>query len=170
MVREIPLTQGKVAVVDDEDLPLLAGYSWVANGRNGAAARIPGGRGRQVKMHRLLLGAPSGSIVDHANGDPYDNRRGNLRLATPAQNAQNQRRRSDNTSGYRGVCFAKNEGKWVARVWADRKFYALGYFDLAEEAAMAYDRAAVRLHGQFARPNFPIGDTVVGTDPTPLAA
>ena len=145
--RHIPLTQGLVTLVDAEDYEALAAYTWYASHMY-AVRRIDG---KQVRMHRILLNAPGGMDVDHINGDKLDNRRENLRLATRAQNTQNQGRRSTNKSGYKGVCRATNRKSWMATITVNRRQKLLGCFSTPEEAHAAYCTAAKELHGEFAR-------------------
>lgn len=90
-------------------------------------------------------------IVDHANRNPLDNRRRNLRFATPSLNTVNRKYR--NKTGFRGV--AENDGKFIARIWVDKKKRYLGNFATAELAALAYDKAAIAAFGEFALLNFP---------------
>lgn len=93
---------------------------------------------------------PKGQI-DHINGIKDDNRIGNLRISTQAQNTKNSRRRVTNTSGFKGIYFDKRNGKWGAQIQSDGVRYFLGLFDTPEEAHAAYCEAAARLHGEFAR-------------------
>jgi hypothetical protein len=106
-------------------------------------------------MHRQILGAPPGQQVDHINGDTLDNRRVNLRLATHGQNQHNRGKYRNNKSGYKGVSWDKAAGKWRAQIKFNNKKYNLGRYHDPIEAALAYDAAAIRLHGAFARLNFP---------------
>ncbi len=151
----IPLTQGKVALIDDEDAH-LADLGWYAHrgARGGWYALRHEGR-RVVRLHEAVLGQ---SGVDHRNGDGLNCRRGNLRPATAAQNAKNRARGRNNTSGFKGVSRATDRDRpnpWHARVMVDRRSVSLGYHATPEEAARAYDAAATKLHGEFARLNFP---------------
>lgn len=157
-VKEIPLTQGKVALVDDEDYEYATRFKWVAHRAWGTwyCERTTTINGRDVsfKLHRVLMNAPKGLEVDHRNGDGLDNRRQNLRLATRIQNGFNRRKPKNNTSGYKGVTSAYG-GKWEASVSANKIRHHLGVHLTPEDAARAYDRAAKQLHGEFARLNFP---------------
>jgi hypothetical protein len=100
----------------------------------------------------------SRSVVDHTNTNSLDNRRSNLRLATPSQNSCNSRRDKSNTySRYRGVSFSKRKQKWFAAIRANGKKIWLGYFKTEIDAARAYDRAAREYHKEFASLNFPTG-------------
>jgi hypothetical protein len=159
-MKSIALTKGMFAKVDDGDFEFLSQWRWRAEQRHGRefyAVRYkhaPGNRRKRVSMARLLMGEPKGFLVDHWNGDTLDNQRGNLRKATNAQNQCNQRRlRINNTSGFKGVYLDKARGKYVAQIYQSHKRKNLGYFGTAEEAALAYDAAAVEMFGDFAAPN-----------------
>jgi hypothetical protein len=154
-VIEIPLTQGKVAIVDDEDAH-LARFKWCAHrGRNTWYARRKVGQ-IHVLLHREILGVTDPAMkVDHADGNGLDCRRLNLRTASHAENSRNSCRPKTNTSGFRGVRWKKERG-WNARIRAGGKQQHLGHFATAEDAARAYDAAARRQHGAFAAVNFPL--------------
>ena len=154
-MKLIPLTRGMFTKVDDEDYEALSKLCWHAtyatrNNNWYVVRTFTKPIRRQVYMHRLILGASS-MAVDHINCDGLDNRRANLRFATPAQNSANSRRRWDNTSGYKGVYFHKQTGKWRARLRSAKKHYSLGLFDNLEDAARAYRVAAEQHFGEFAR-------------------
>lgn len=157
-MKQIPLTQGLVALVDEEDYDrVMAAGKWYAR-RGGstfyAQRRAPQGGDRKIRLHSFLTGWP---LVDHINLDGLDNRRANLRQASHAENMWNRRRLSNNTSGFKGVRWHKVHGKWEARIRTDGRRRHLGSWSTAEEAAHAYDAAARELHGEFARLNFPEG-------------
>lgn len=159
-MREIPLTRGFVALVDDSDAErVLAAGSWCVHTpehkRTAYAVRAHtpiSGRRTLIGLHNFVTGLP---FVDHVNRDGLDNRRANLRPATKSQNAMNARIRSDNTSGFKGVTLTRSTRRWRALIVVDGRREHLGYFDDAAEAARAYDRAALDLFGEFARLNFP---------------
>jgi len=162
MSQEIPLTRGYVAIVDDGDYEDLAKHKWCAlqaGRRIYAVRRSPNaeiGGPRMVLMHRVVIGAEVDQDADHISGDTLDNRRTNLRACVPAQNACNRGPNANNTSGYKGVSWRPNRGKYRATINVNRKQVHLGHFDTPEDAARAYDAAAIRLHGDFARLNFPV--------------
>lgn len=154
---EIPLTQGKVAVIDDADWPLVSGHKWRAawSRRRGANTWYAwtSVRGSTVGMHRVIMAAPKGMLVDHRDGDGLNNRRSNLRLATFNQNNGHIVAPVRNRLGYRGVVKTPTSKRFHAVIgkWCTD----LGWYDTPEEAARAYDDAAREKYGEFARLNFP---------------
>lgn len=154
-MKEIPLTQGKVALVDDEDYDWLMQWKWSVSSSSTKpyAVRWTSGN-RKVRMHRAILNLPDGVVGDHINLNTLDNRRCNLRPATKAQNNQNTKGRINTSSQYKGVSWDINKERWVAQIWANDKKYWLGTFRSEHEAAHAYDAAACIHHGEFAKTNF----------------
>lgn len=161
---EVHLTNGGVALADDSDADLIGRHRWrrVRSKKSttdyaATTVRTVNGK-RLLLMHRLILAAKTGQIVDHANYDGLDNRRLNIRICTPRQNAANSRR-SRQKSPYRGVkrTTAKSE-RWSACISSERagRNIHLGSFGSAEEAARAYDGAAKERYGAFAVLNFPL--------------
>src|SRR6478736_2425501 len=142
-------------LVDSEDQYLLEKYKWrvVKTKNKFYATRIftQNNKEKHVLLHRLIMNFPD-HMIDHINGNGLDNRKCNLRLATPSQNAVN--RIFQNKSGYRGVSLAA-KGKFHAKIrfMGDRHY--LGVFETAEEAAKVYDMKALQLHGEFSVLNFP---------------
>jgi len=160
-MRFIPLTQNKYAIVDDKDYEELSKYKWYccyAPHKKTYYAVTPikiGGKWKSVSMHRLILNAPKGKFTDHKNGRGYDNRRINIRICTNAENQHNQYNlRTVKTSKYKGVCHRKSYKIWRAQIVVAQKQIFLGDFSSEIEAAMAYDKAAVKYFGEFAHCNF----------------
>jgi hypothetical protein len=157
-MRQIPLTQGQVALVDDEDYAILGQFKWYALRkpntfyamRNVRSTRTASGH-TAVKMHQVIMEA-EGRLVDHENGNGLDNRRHNLRFATVPQNQHNSGRQVNNTSGYKGVW--RDRGGWRTAIRVNGRRLNLGTFGNPIDAARAYDAAARQHHGEFAQLNF----------------
>jgi hypothetical protein len=154
---EIPLAKGHVALIDDEDAH-LAELKWylAKNGRNLYAIRsitLPDGRPGTITLHRMVMPLPKGMHVDHIDGNGLDCRRQNLRAATHKQNLRGRKLNRNNKSGYKGVFRPKGCARWYARIVVDGRQIPLGTYGTAEDAARAYDDAAIRYFGEFARLN-----------------
>ena len=147
----IPLTQGKHAIIDNDDWELVSKHKWFANKLGGKFyAATYNVRPINLPMHRLILGLPDSSMwVDHIDGNTLNNTRANLRICTPQQNACNRRIRSDNTSKYKGVSYRKDSGLWRARIGVNGKVINIGHFQDPLDAYNAYCEAAKELHGVF---------------------
>ncbi|MGA2323912.1 MAG: HNH endonuclease [Sedimentisphaerales bacterium] len=155
--RRIYLGEGKWAILDQKDYYRLRIFKWVVygNGTNLYAVRLQfteSNKTSTVYMHREIMNPPAGLVVDHKNCDGLDNRRSNLRFATQAQNTRNRRKKKNAVSQFRGVWFHK--GKWGSQICSQGKRMFLGRFDNEIDAARAYDAAARKYHGEFARLNF----------------
>lgn len=159
--RQIELTQGQVALIDAEDYEKVSQYKWHAawgeRTRSYYAAHsewVKGsGRPRTIRMHRVILDAPDGLMVDHVNHNTLDNRKENLRLCDQAANSANARQRRDSTAPYKGIEQDRTTGRWYAHIKVHGKRIYLGVFDEPVEAARAYDQAA-RVHfGEYAYTN-----------------
>ena len=164
--RRIDLGEGEFTIVDPDVYYQIANFKWYlnGNGKNLYAYRnikVSAGKTRMVAMHRQIMGFPKGLLVDHRNNHSLDNRIGNLRPATRSQNMFNRRKNSSNaTSCFRGVHFSTQLHKWIAKICVNGKRIWLGVFDNEIDAARAYDRAALKYFGEFARLNFPREDYV----------
>lgn len=142
----------RLALVDRADLPMLCQISWYLHH---AGSGMVYARNRRVGyMHRVISRAPAGISVDHENCDGLDNRRANLRVAGQSMNTAHARTRPGR-SGYRGVHWRSRGSIWQAQIKVDYQKHHLGTFADPEEAARAYDRAALAAFGEFARLNFP---------------
>jgi hypothetical protein len=160
-MKQIPLTQGKVALVDDEDFEELNQFKWCANkmGKTFYAERgyRCSGKSKTELMHRQILNAPSGMEVDHINHNTLDNRRENIRICTLMQNRRNRKRTIGGSSRFKGVSWNKEIKKWTAQIGMNEKIVYLGAFTNEEDAAHARDKKEKELFGEFACLNFPKG-------------
>ena len=158
-MKTIPLTKGRVALVDDIDYPWLSKLRWYYSSDGYATNTYLDEFGRRHRrgMHRMIMarGAPlpRSLQVDHINRDRIDNRRSNLRYATRTQNQANKNKPKNNKSGYKGVSWHKT--KWEVRIKYGAKKLYLGLYDHPFTAALVYDCAARLLYGDFAGVNFP---------------
>jgi hypothetical protein len=155
----IPLTQGKVALIDRKDYPLIKSYKWCAahKGNNWyAMTNLPRKNGVQktLYMHHLILPLKPGLMVDHANRNGLINCRDNLRYCLRRQNISNSRKRCEASSKFKGVSWHKRVGKWHAYLRHKGKLIFIGCFEDEVKAAKAYDLVAARIKGQFATLNF----------------
>lgn len=156
-MKEIQLTQGKVALVDDEDFDRVSKFKWHAKeGQRTwyAQKNLPAINGKRgmITLHQFLLGTRKG--IDHKDGNGLNNRKKNLRLATPIQNCQNRRKLLGCTSRFKGVNWNPKYSHWQARIKVSGKSRSLGCYPSEQEAAQAYDAAAKVLFGRFAWLNF----------------
>lgn len=158
-MKQVPLSQGKFALVDDEDFDRVMKFKWsyANNGRNAYATRHEGkGKNRRTCfMHRFILphDLPNTDHIDH---DTLNNQKSNLRPCTPVQNGQN-RKIQKHSSKFKGVHFYKMDGNWQININVNKKRVHLGYCKYEEEAAHRYDAAAIFFFGPFAKTNFKQG-------------
>ena len=153
-VARVPLTRGYVAIIDACDVNLVEGYNWTVNtiGYSAYAYRKERVNGKQciVMMHRAVLGLNGFSVkVDHRDKDGLNNRRGNLRACSNAENGHNRGAQQNNKIGLKGVC--EHAGAWRAHIASNGVRKYLGRFATPEAAHAAYCAAAAKLHGEFAR-------------------
>ena len=160
-MKKIALTQGKFALVDDEDYERLAWFQWYAyRSENGVwyARRNAGPEGarKTISMHRAVLGLIElDPDVDHRDLDGLNNQKSNLRRTRQNGNSANINVRRDNKSGMKGVYWSARHNRWSAQITTKGKQRWLGYHKTREDAARAFDLAAIKYHGEFARTNFP---------------
>lgn len=153
--------KGKHMLIDPEDYDRVTKYKWYFDPDGSAKANYrDSGTQITVVASRLIMNAQKGQIVDHINGNKLDNRKANLRFATKQQNRANGGPMNRNKSGFRGVSLGNKMKRWRAEIKVGDKNIHLGYFDTPEEAAKAWDEAALEHHGEFARLNFPQTDAV----------
>lgn len=157
-MKEIPLTQGKVALVSDGDFESVSRFKWFAASSRGRFEarrweRKDGGKRSILRMHVFVSGC---SPVDHRDGNSLNNQRENLRPCTPVTNGQN-RRIQHHSSRFKGVSFWNRRGKFGSFIRVNRKLVFLGWFDDEREAAKKYDHAAITHFGEFARTNEQMG-------------
>jgi hypothetical protein len=157
-MKEIPLSQGKVAQVSDCRFENISQWKWYAmyNYGNWYAVRYCENNQLQttILMHQEIMMFP-GIDIDHWDGDGLNNQDENLRLCTPSQNGANRRVNKNNTSGYKGVYLHQETNKWEAHIKVNYKTIYIGVFLSAIDAAHAYDKIARRYFGEFAKTNFP---------------
>lgn len=148
-MQQIPLTKGEFAIVDDEDYEFLSQFKWCYS--HGYAQRRV--NNKNVYMHRFLAGE-HGKIVDHINRNKLDNRRSNLRVCTQSENNMNRITNAvREVAKYKGAHWNKRANKWMACIKSNGKQIHLGYFKSEEDAANAYNYAALKYFGEYARLN-----------------
>lgn len=151
-MKKIPLSQGKFALVDDEDFEWLTKIKWYAvKQKDGTFYALGFLSGRKsAYMHRLINNTPDGLHTDHINRDKLDNRRDNLRNASHSQNQYNRKNQSGvKSSKYKGVHWKKSHNKWYAQIRDNGKRKYLGMFNSEREAALAYNAYATKIHTSF---------------------
>ena len=156
MSKEIQLTRGKVAIVDDDDFEYLNQWKWQAEPysqtyRAFRTQKTGFLKKRKIYMHRVIMNCPENMVIDHKNHIALDNKKDNLRLATREQNSRNIMSTKSKT-GFKGV--RKQGSKYQARIGINKNQIYLGTFDTPEDAAKAYDIKAVEMFGEFAFLNF----------------
>jgi hypothetical protein len=155
--KTLPLSQGKHTIIDADNYEWLNQWKWYYD--KGYAVRnetvfVNGVRKqKRITLSRLILNAPKDMEVDHINGDSINNTKANLRLVTDGQNARNKRKVKNKSSVYKGVSLHKGERRWHSRIMFDWKLIHLGSFEDEVNAALAYNQAALKYHGEYAKLN-----------------
>lgn len=160
-MRTIPLTQGKIALVDDSDYEWLNQRKWYAARDRYTFYVLRGARHKctSEQMHRLILGLQPGDKrqCDHIDGNGLNNVRSNLRVCTVTQNQRSSRKLRGGTSKYKGVFWNYANSKWLSAIRTNKERIYLGSFDSEIDAARAYDIAALKYHGDFSVTNEMLG-------------
>lgn len=156
-MKQIPLTQGKCAIIDDSDFDIVSAHKWYAiwDGWNWYAGRKH--NKRQQRLHNFLMQPPAGVIIDHRDGNGLNNQRQNLKISTYSHNVHRMRKKIAHTSKYKGVSWQKRCAKWIAQIHGKGQVVYLGLYEVEEEAAKAYDSAAERFFGEDALTNKHLG-------------
>lgn len=149
-MEKIPLSRGGYTLVDDENYEFLSQWKWYTGTKGyiqGKIDKIP------VLMHRVVTGCKKGELVDHRDGDKRNNQKSNLRICSNRENLRNRGKTRANKSGYKGVHWDKKGKKWNAHIMVNYKSIYLGVYSDKKEAARAYNEAALKYHGEFAKLN-----------------
>lgn len=155
---KIPLTQNKVALIDDEDFAIVSLFKWCATKNSGIFYAVThveiNNKQTTILMHRLILNSKPDEHTDHADLNGLNNQKCNLRKCTNSQNHMNRKSHKNTSSIYKGVSWHKRKEKWLSQIRINYKLIYLGYFNNEVDGAKAYDLKAKELFGEFARLNF----------------
>ena len=148
-------SKGEVILVDDEDYNWLNKHKWYNNGVGYMSTYIKINNQRKRKyIHRLIMNEPDNMNIDHIDGNGLNNQKSNLRIVTVSQNQMNRRKgKKSSSSKFKGVYFHKGDKQWISRIHINGKTKYLGHFKIEKEAAMAYNKAAIELFGEYAHLN-----------------
>lgn len=150
-MKQLKLSQGKFALVDDEDFEKLNKYKWCINGM-GRAMRSTTKPKKCIYLHRAIMNPPKNMTVDHIDGNPLNNQKNNLRICLHKNNLKNRSINKNTPCGLKGVGLNSN-GKFTARIWYKKRLIHLGTFVSKEEAARAYNKKAMIFRGKYANLN-----------------
>jgi hypothetical protein len=154
--------RGYDVLIDSEDYGKIIGYNWRPfRGKNSSKdktyfhAELYGENRETIHLHRLIMACimGDGKFVDHSSGDTLDCRKENLRVCSKTENNMNRGKQSNNTSGFKGVFWHNSAKKWMVQIRGNNKLKYIGLFPTAEQAAIEYNKAAIKYHGEFARLN-----------------
>lgn len=149
-MKQIPLTQGKFAIVDDEDYEFLSQWKWHISHGYALRSDLSSYPKKTISMHRVITGTTGNQLVDHIDRNGLNNQKSNLRIVTRTQNGMNRKSHSGSSSKYKGVSWYKAGKKWEAFITYNKKRKFLGRFKSEIEAAEAYNIAATKFHGEYA--------------------
>ena len=158
-MKMIWLTQGQFTLVDDKDYEKLSKHKWYAIKKNNAFYAVrnivkDNNKRTMLLLHREILNITDRDIItDHIDHNGLNNKQSNLRKATWSENNANRRPTENSSSKYLGVGFVKKSKKWICQIQKDKKLIYIGTFDNENDAAMAYNKKAIELHGEFANTN-----------------
>lgn len=157
-MKSLKVSKQHIAIVDDRDYNMVSEFKWVYT-KGYATTKV---KNKRIYMHRLILGTPKGLDTDHIDGDKLNNIRCNLRIVTHQENGFNSFKQKNNTSGYKGVTWNKQHGKWKVQLGLNYGRIHLGYFVNVINAAKAYDVGAIKYFDKkYAKLNFPMTDSEV---------
>ena len=161
-MKEIQLTQGYVALVDDEDFDYLNQWKWCVKIKSNTiyvvrtiVINYKPKKTKTIRMHRLIMLCNIGKIVDHIDHNGLNNQKNNLRFCTTNQNRANSIKTNKyTTSKFKGVTLNKKSNKWISKMTINKKNIHIGCYKDEIDAAMAYDKKAKEIYGEFANLNF----------------
>jgi hypothetical protein len=144
-MKQIPLTQGKFALVDDDDYDYLIKFNWFLNNTGYASRNSPRGSGKrkQIMMHRVIMCTPDELVCDHKDGDKLNNQKQNLRNCSYSDNSRNMKKHSNASSEYKGVSWHKATSMWQSQIEVNGRNLYLGVYEDEISAAIAYNNAAL---------------------------
>lgn len=152
-MKKLKLTTGEYALVDDNTFALLMQYKWTQDRTRGGYVICTVDDVNERRMHRLIVGAKPGEVVDHIDGNPLNNQFSNLRICTPKENTRNRKLNKHSSSGYKGVFYRKDIERYTAQIRFNGKLKYIGCFIDKKDAAIAYNKVAKELFGEYANLN-----------------